>query len=442
MSEPHAGLAPDSLGRVLLDAARVCRAVRRGQALPEALKAHLGPRDEPSMRAAVQDLCYGTMRNRGRADALLGAFARRAPSPPLLGELLVVALTLLDEPGPSGCGARLRYAPFTVVDQAVAAAKACTELQRAPSFVNAVLRAFLRDPERARAAAPAARAVEMNYPSWWVARVRAAYPENWSAILATGQETPPLTLRVNCRRSTVAAYLDRLVAAGLGGGQIGPDAVRLDHPVPVAAIPGFHEGIVSVQDEAAQRAAGLLGARAGERILDACAAPGGKTCHILERADVQMTALDVDALRLRRVAENLGRLGLRSTLVTGHAARPETWWDGVPFDRILADLPCTASGIVRRHPDIRWLRRATDIAGLSRQQQHILDGLWRVLAPGGKLLIVTCSIFPEEGHILARDFAGRHPDAAPQPSPGQLLPSSGPATDHDGLFFGSFDKIA
>jgi 16S rRNA (cytosine967-C5)-methyltransferase len=432
----------DSLSWALLHAARVCVSVRGGQALPEALKAELAGCEEFPARGAVQDLCYRTMRNRGRADALLQTFADRVPKPPLLRELLVVALTLLDRHGPTGLGEPLRYAPFTVVDQAVLAAHANPELRRAKNFVNAVLRSFLRERERADHAVPASAAVSMNYPAWWVERVQRAYPEDWQAILASGQEHPPLTVRVNRRAVSVTDYLTQLAEAGMQAEQVGPVALMLARAVPVRALPGFQEGLVSVQDEAAQRAAPLLGVLPGQRVLDACAAPGGKTCHVLEEVDAQVTALDLDAGRLARVSSNLDRLGLVARLVQGDAGHPEQWWDGVPFERILADLPCTASGIVRRHPDIRWLRRPSDSTALSRQQQQILDALWRLLAPDGKLLIVTCSIFPEEGQFLARDFAMRHPDAAPQPTWGQLVPTSGPAIDHDGLFFALFDKIA
>ena len=263
-----------------------------------------------------------------------------------------------------------------------------------------------------------------------------------------------MTLRVNARRGDAPAYVARLAAQGIDAQVVGTHALNLAQPCPVTQLPGFAQGDVSVQDAAAQRAAPLLigsGLTPGARVLDACAAPGGKTGHLLELADLDLTALDVDAMRLRRVRENLDRLGLGASanLIAADATRVGTWWDGKPFDRILVDVPCTASGIVRRHPDIRWLRRETDIARLSRIAQHITDALWSCLRPGGKFLLVTCSVFPEESARHAEAFATRHVDAAVLPAPGQLLPTRIDAegadleqcADHDGLFFALFEKM-
>jgi 16S rRNA (cytosine967-C5)-methyltransferase len=210
--------------------------------------------------------------------------------------------------------------------------------------------------------------------------------------------------------------------------------------VPVNRIPGFEEGLVSVQDAAAQLAAPLLDVHAGMRVLDACAAPGGKTGHILEGADVELLALDNDSRRLPRITENLQRLQLKAELKVGDAGADD-WWDGRPFDRILADVPCTASGIVRRHPDIRWLRRKGDAAQLAKLSQQILDNLWRMLRPGGKLLFVTCSLWPQESEAQAAAFAIRN-QATRLPAPGQLQPVSNSEYDHDGLFYALFQKTA
>jgi 16S rRNA (cytosine967-C5)-methyltransferase len=256
-----------------------------------------------------------------------------------------------------------------------------------------------------------------------------------------------MTLRVNARRLTAAAYGERLAAQGIAAQVIGSHALVLDVPLPVDALPGFAQGEVSVQDAAAQRAAPLLlagGLPAGARVLDACAAPGGKTAHLLELAELDLLALDADPLRLERVQQTLSRLGLQATLRAGDARRPSAWWDGRPFDAILLDAPCSASGIVRRHPDIRWLRRPGDIDTLARLQAELLDALWPLLAPGGRLLYATCSLFRAEGQaqidaFLQRPGSGQaRLDAA---CPGHLLPlpdnaptgSAGPSTD--GFFY-------
>ena len=289
-----------------------------------------------------------------------------------------------------------------------------------------------------------------NYPVWWIDRIKAAYPEQWQAILYAGNQQPPLTLRVNQRKTGTAEYLRMLQHAGLEATVIGPFAIKLNKPIPVAQIPGFAEGLASVQDAAAQLAAPLLDVRPGMRVLDACAAPGGKTGHLLETEDIELYALDHDPKRIRRIAENLERLQLSATLITGDARAGAAntsgtagsnggWWDGRRFDRILADIPCTASGIVRRHPDIRWLRRKTDTAQLATLSAGILDNLWQMLEPDGKLLLVTCSLWPQESEQQAAAFGIRN-GAIRLPAPGQLLPTANAEQDHDGLFYALFQK--
>jgi 16S rRNA (cytosine967-C5)-methyltransferase len=235
---------------------------------------------------------------------------------------------------------------------------------------------------------------------------------------------------------------------------VGRFGILLHRPQPVHAIPGFDEGLVSVQDAAAQLAAPLLleGLDAGGRqlrVLDACAAPGGKTAHLLELADLQLTALDVDPARCERIHDTLRRIGLQANVVAADAAKPASWWDGAPFDAILLDAPCTASGIVRRHPDVRWLRRESDIAQLAVQQRRLLDALWPLLAPGGRLLYCTCSVFRAEGEGQIQTFVAHNRDAVLRPSPGHLLPQSGakgnavpdnPGSDHDGFFYALLEK--
>ncbi|TDV18667.1 16S rRNA (cytosine(967)-C(5))-methyltransferase RsmB [Paraburkholderia caballeronis] len=458
-------LIPDSLGFSLDQAAQVVGDVRGGAALPAALAAAFAALPAASVaqsRGAVQDIAYRTMRRLGTVDWLLRTRVSKAP-PEHVGNLLACALALLldDE-------ANAAYAPFTVVDQAVRAIGARREVAFAKGLVNAVLRGFLRERDALLAAAAKDDVARWSYPQWWIDATRAAWPDAWQSILDAGNRQGPLTLRVNARRSTVDAYLERLGAAGIGATRVGERAVRLATALPVDRIPGFAAGDVSVQDAGAQLAAQLLGARDGMRVLDACAAPGGKTGHLLERTDVDLVALESDPARAARIGDNLARLGLSAQVVVGDAATPSAWHDGQPFDRILADVPCSASGIVRRHPDIRWLRRPADIGALVNEQRRIVDALWPLLKPGGELLYVTCSIFPEEGDAQARWFESSHPDAVRLDAPGQLLPTSGGApagdtdsgaaadarhdadadaspdsdcaADHDGFFYARFQK--
>jgi 16S rRNA (cytosine967-C5)-methyltransferase len=429
-------LKPDALAYSLMGAANAIAQVRTGTNLPLALGHVWGrfPEITPQARGAMQDISYRAMRQLGQSEALVSLMAPKAPEP-LVSALLSCALALLaspDEPRP--------YEDFTVVDQTVTAAESHPDTARAKGMVNAVLRRFLRERQALLDAVLLQPVAKWNYPQWWIDAAKTAWPQQWQAILATGNSAPPLTLRVNARQSTVEQYLARLAAAGLGASQIGPYAVRLDKAVGVQLIPGFADGEVSVQDAGAQLAAPLLDVQNGMRVLDACAAPGGKTCHILELADADVTALDADAKRLARVGENLQRLQLKASLQAADAQHKD-WWDGQPYDRILADVPCTASGIVRRHPDIRWLRRKADTLQLATLSGKILDNLWQMLAPGGKLLFVTCSLWPQESEAQAAAFAVRH-QAVRLDAPGQLLPAGGSGQDHDGLFYALFQKNA
>jgi 16S rRNA (cytosine967-C5)-methyltransferase len=425
----------DSLAYSLLGAARAVALVRTGTALPQALaRVNQALQASPQARGAIQDIAYRAMRGRGRADALVQAMTSKPPQPPLLLALLECALALLD----TNADADAAYETYTVVDQTVSAAGADAELAHARGMVNAVLRRFLRERDALAAQLAGNREAQWNYPQWWIDAARAAYPADWEQLLSAGNSLPPLTLRVNRRKTDMAAYLALLEQHGMAAQQLGPDAVRLAQPVPVQRIPGFEQGLVSVQDAAAQLAAPLLDAQDGMRVLDACAAPGGKTGHLLERAALDLLALDQDGQRLQRVADNLGRLQLQAGLRQGDAARQD-WWDGKPFDRILADVPCTASGIVRRHPDIRWLRRKGDAMQLATLSARILDNLWHMLAPGGKMLFVTCSVWPQESEGQAAAFAARH-QALRLAAPGQMLPVSQAGQDHDGLFYALFQK--
>jgi len=410
-------------------AAGALEEVLAGAALHQVLPRRLKQLETPGERGALQDIVYGSLRQLGRLDAWLAALLERPLTDPELGWLLRVALYQL---------AYTRAPAHAVVHNAVTAAG---EGWRR-GLANAVLRNFQRRRAELEKLADEQPRARWSHPDWWIAKLQAEHPDHWQGILEASQQHPPFTLRVNCRHGDVASYLQRLTEAGLPARQTGPDAVTLDKAMPVHTLPGFDQGDVSVQDAGAQWAARLLDAQPGERVLDACAAPGGKTGHILERADVSLTALDADAARLARVEENLNRLQLNASLIEGDAAQPETWWDGQPFDRILADVPCSASGVVRRNPDIKWLRRPDDIVQFAAQQAVMLEALWRLLAPGGTLLYATCSLFNEENDGQVRAFLARHAEDAerrPLPEPlsdGSLLPDA----EHDGFFYALLRK--
>lgn len=422
----------ESLAIALAGAASALAAVEAGTALPRALATVFeGQTLSAASRGATQDLAYRSLRRWGLAQALLLELAERAPEHVRLRALLCCALALLSEDRPT-------YAAHTLVSQTVEACAADRELQRAKGMTNAVLRRFLRERDALLRKVRSHEEALWNYPQWWIDKARTAWPQQWQQVLAAGDRPPPLTLRVNRRKSSVEAYLSVLAGQGIGAVQVGPAAIKLARAVPVAQIPGFADGVVSVQDAAAQLAAPLLGLHDGMYVLDACAAPGGKTGHILELAEVDLLALDQDGERLARVGDNLRRLSLQAALHQGDAASRD-WWDGRPFDRILADVPCTASGIVRRHPDIRWLRRPEDAAQLAVLSARILDNLWALLKPGGQLLLVTCSLWPEESEWQARALIERH-GAIALPAPGQLLPTTTDEDDHDGLFYALLQK--
>jgi len=428
------------LSHLLNHAADMVQGVGQGRSLTELLG-----RVPAAARGGTQALAFEALRRLGGAQAVRSIVAAKPP-PPAVDALLVTAIALL---WPPNAGTRPAYPDHTLVDQAVHAAH-----QRAPAaaaFVNAVLRRFLREREALVAVAERQPVGAFNHPLWWIERLKHDWPAHWQALLREANRHPPMTLRVNARRSNAAAYLQRLAAQGRAAVAVGSQTVVLAEPCAVGQLPGFAEGEVSVQDAAAQRAAPLLlsgGLALGRpRVLDACAAPGGKTAHLLELADLDLLALDSDAARLGRVQEGLNRQQLSATLQCGDARQPATWWDGRPFDAILLDAPCTASGIVRRHPDIRWLRRPEDITTLARLQAQMLDALWPLLAPGGRLLYATCSLFPAEGQLQIDAFLQRlGPGAArvDPAGPGHLLPlpdnGNAAAATADGFFYALIHK--
>lgn len=411
-------------------AAAAVASVAEGTSLAEALPRALATLGVGSgQRAALQDTIYGTLRWGTRLDVMLGRLLTQPHTAPALRALLLVGLY------------RLFYSRLPAHTAVNLLVEAAPHSRR--GFVNAVLRNALRRREELEAFADAIPATRLSYPQWWVDAVTAAHGTEAETTLAAGNQHPPFTLRVNCRRIGVIDYLSRLEAVGIVARHLGGEAIRLESAMPVDDLPGFADGLVSVQDWAAQWSADLLDVRPGQRVLDACTAPGGKAAHLAERHELELLAVERDAERLQRARGTFSRLGLDIPTRCADAARPDTWWDTRRFDRILADLPCSGSGVVRRHPDIKWLRQPADIASLAAQQRQILDALWPLLAPGGRLLMVTCSIFPEENRQQAQDFVRRHTDARPVTldhpalSDGQALPS----TDHDGFFYAAFHKM-
>ena len=427
------------LWQLLQATAGVITSVRAGKSGTAAVESVL-----QALRPGVQALAFQVWRNLGRAQALRTLLASKPPAP-ATDALLCVALALVwneaDAP----------YDAFTLVNQSVEALKRNPATKAHANFVNACLRRFLR--ERAALVAASSQYPEAlwNHPLWWIKRVQKDHPKNWEAILQAANAHPPMTLRVNTQKKSVAAYLELLKTAEIAVRFSEGSAIELSKAVAVGQLPGFNEGWVSVQDAAAQIAAPLLlsGLPQEAKILDACAAPGGKTAHLLELSKAHVLAVEMDGVRAQRITQNLSRLGLQATLSVANAALTQTWWDGVLFDGILLDAPCTASGIVRRHPDVRWLRRETDIAQLAQLQKELLTALWPLLKNGGRMVYCTCSLFLAEGQQQIQTFLASHSDATLLPSPGHLIPKSPANTnslpdnrahDQDGFFYAHLEK--
>lgn len=432
-SAPLPRLPEDSLAYALLTSARLIADVTAGHTLTEALAALWKSRPETpaGTRGAILDLTYGCLRDYGRQDFILARLLQK-PLPEPLQSLLRVALHRL--------GVRSDTA-HTVVDQAVEAAATLLS-GKFKGVVNGVLRNALRQSADLERAADADMVAEFRHPPWWIRRLRNQYPESWRSILSAGNTHPPMALRINRRRTGLRPTLEAFAAAELPVRELANGALLLERPVPVTRIPGFSEGLLSVQDAGAQHAARLMDLADGQRVLDACAAPGGKAAHILERAEVSLLALDSDPLRAARVTDNLTRLGLQADVQASDCRDLARWWDGRPFDRVLADVPCSASGVVRRNPDIKWLRRSDDIARFAAQQAEILEALWQVLAPGGKMLYATCSVFAEENQDQIAAFAGRHADCRQLPIGGRPDCQYLPCAEHDGFFYALLEKAA
>jgi 16S rRNA (cytosine967-C5)-methyltransferase len=424
-----------------LAATLITRVIAHGESLSAVLPPALANLPDAGDRALVQALCYGVLRWQPR----LQYFADRLLKRPMKSRdrdiecLIWVGLYQLEA---------MRIAKHAAVDETVGAATALDK-PWAGGLINALLRGFLRERDALSAAADAVPAAHWAHPEWWINRLRTDWPDDWQTLLTANNAQAPMTLRVNRRQGSREHTLQQLARAGHHAtiNAHAPDAITLESPCDVLQLPGFALGAVSVQDAAAQLACGLLDAQPGQRVLDACAAPGGKTAHLLEAADIDLVAIDRDATRLTRVRETLDRLGLTARLIAADALQTRDWWDGRPFDRILLDAPCSASGVIRRHPDIKLLRRADDIAALAAAQRALLAALWPLLAPGGMLLYVTCSVLAEENRQNVNAFLDDHADARARPidatwgraaGPGrQILPGE---SGMDGFYYALLEK--
>ena len=425
-----------SLSEAISIAAQAISEVMSGRSLTEVLD-----QLEPHERPIVQSLSFDALRKWIRSHELIKQFVPKSP-PPEVDHLLSVAIALFLNENADGKG----YAAHTIVDQAVSACANYDKTMYAKGLVNAVLRKvslIVQPPEGETRFPP--DPIPMFVPPWWRANLKRNYSKAWQSILFAQAKRAPLILRVNQKQYSRGQYQALLNEVGIASSPIEEvagvklaSALLLSNPIPVSELPGFYSGAVSVQDAGAQLAATLLSPGAGERVLDACAAPGGKTAHILELADCEMVALELDGERLGKIGGNLDRLRLHSDqvrVIRGDASKA-SWWDGRLFDKILLDAPCSASGIVARHPDIPFLRREADIKSLQQKQRGILEQAWKMLKPDGLMLYVTCSVFPEEGEEQASWFAGQHSNAVRLGAPGQILP-----TDvSDGFYYALFKK--
>jgi 16S rRNA (cytosine967-C5)-methyltransferase len=425
----------DTAALVLAQVARSLASVAfSGRSADDALEQASAP---GSTRPAIRAITLGSLRWYWRLDAVATVLLGATSLVPTLRTLLIAALHQLEYS---------RNPPEVTVSSAVDAVRVLRQ-PRATGLMNALLRRFLRTRDRLMARVLEDAAAASAHPPWLFAAMREAWPDHWQAIIDSNNSHPPLTLRANLLRGTADDYLGQLRLQGLAAHRPdwSPTALMLDQPVAVSALPGFAQGSASVQDAGAQLASALLGACAGERVLDACAAPGGKTCAILESAPrIALTAVDIDEARVRRIAENLERLQLNATLIRADLRESLNWWDAQRFDRILVDAPCSGTGVIRRHPDIKLLRRESDIPALVTSQRRILEGCLSMLRAGGRLLYSTCSLMPAENEQLVHSVLAAHPHVQVVPMPTdvalppqsisrsigvQLLPGSSALTD-------------
>jgi 16S rRNA (cytosine967-C5)-methyltransferase len=391
----------------LLAAKVLSRVLQDGQSLTAALEPALLNIDSSQDKAFVQAICYGVCRQYHRLDFILNQLIDKPLKDPEIKALVLVGLYQI---------AFMRVKEHAAVSETVLAA---SKKPWAKGLLNALLRRYLREQEMLENLANQTYFAKVSHPDWLIERITQDWSDYAAQILHENNQPPPMVLRINQARTNTAHYLQRLLEQGIKGTTVEfcPSAIVLDKPVTVEFLPDFANGYVSVQDTAAQLAAGLLNVQAGQRVLDMCAAPGGKTAHIFEQQAQlkELVAVEIEAARMQRVRENCQRLQLSATLIVGDAAQPETWWDGQLFDRILVDAPCSALGVIRRHPDIKLLRRPEDIAVLQQTQQQILNAAWSMLASGGLLLYATCSVLKQENEQQIHDFLADHPDVTELP---------------------------
>lgn len=447
------------LAQLLFASAEALAAVQAGRSLTQALGLV-----NLSLRSGVQALTYYAMRHWGLASALRDWAVKKPLENPITRELIALSLLLLDvsmqknesaEPA-SPQSPYLDQAPVygahTLVDQSVQAARMVRGgqkpigLEAQAKLVNAVLRRFQRERPQFLAAVKDDALATHAFPLWWQQKLKKQYPTQYADIMHASRLPPQLTLRVNRRHATQQQVITAFTEKGYTAQAISEWAIMVQGGGAIERMPGYEQGWWSVQDLGAQFAAPQLNLKSGMRVLDACAAPGGKAAHILEIANVDLTAIDLSAARLERVQESLTRLGLDGdnvTILPANILKPNAWWNGERFDAILADLPCSGSGVVKHHPDILWLRRQEDVANLAKQQRLMLDALWPLLKPSGQLLFVTCSIFTEEGERQIEQFLSRWPDAKRCDAPGILLPQSPMGVGqpgHDGFYYALLER--
>lgn len=417
-------------------ATQVLQEIRAGAHLDQALKLAKvqseGLRLSTHQLASIQDIVYGVMRVDQQIQIILGRLLRSVPAPPL-DELLRVAIYQL---------AWTNVAPHAVVDQAVALTKQWIH-QGLAALVNGVLRQFLRQKKELYAWSQTTLEGKYNHPKWWVVQMQIQYPENWAEILVQNLQHPPMTLRIDLRKNSILEYQDHLKQLAIQSHAVGLGGLILTHPMPVHKLPGFEQGWFSVQDLSAQWAAQLLRPQRGQRVLDACAAPGGKTTHLAEFcAELDLWALEINPVRLVKLQQTLRRTKTKARVQQGDLLDPDRWWDGRLFDRILVDAPCSGSGVVRRHPDIKYHRKPADLVHLSQQQKKLLMQAWSMLSVKGILLYATCSVFAQENQNVIDKFLEETPGAQrlswsePLSVHGQLLPTP----EQDGFYYALLEK--